>query len=223
MGEATSATGSRANGTEANTPGSGTFAGTMDLCVIALALALAVAAGVHGTLLPSHARESVLLGLGFGASAVLQLAAAVLVLVRPSRPLFRLIAAGSAVVVAAWAVSRTVGLPTPPTPWTPEPVGLVDALTSVFEIGAIGLSLLLLRPSRGRRDAGWSGSAEAAAVWFAGSVGVFLLAVASTHESPGSDDHVAGHVVHAGILATAVAVLPLTRRLHARFGTSRAR
>jgi hypothetical protein len=218
--EARSATSGHANRDASRDAGSSTPSRAIDVSLLTLALVLAVAAGVHGTLLPSHAHESPLLGLGFGAAAVAQLAAAVLVLVWPSRSLLRLVAAGSAVVVAAWVVSRTVGLPVPPPAWTAEPVGLVDTLTAVFEVGAIGLALQLLRPARRRRDPGRAGSSEAAAAWLAGSAGVFPLAAASAHEShgPGAQDHIAGHVVHAAILATAVAVTPLARRVRGHLG-----
>lgn len=217
IGAKTSGVGETAHGSGASD--------TIDLKVIALALSLAVAAGVHGTLLPSHARESAWLGLGFAAAGAFQLAAAVLLLMRPSPRLLSLVAAGSAVVLAAWVVSRTVGLPGPPNEWTPEPVGPVDGLTSLFEAGAIGLALALARrdPSR-LHEPRRTGSADVAAVWLVGSVGVFLLAVASAHEShgQGADDHLAGHVAHAAILGVLVALLPLVRLVHARLGRDHA-
>jgi hypothetical protein len=194
-----------------------------DLRVVALAIVLAVAAGVHGTLLPSHARESALLGFGFGVAAAFQLSAAVLVLTRPTVRLLSLVAVGSALMIAAWALSRTVGLPLPPSEWTPEPLGFVDVLTSLFEASAIGLALALARERGDRHGAGAAGW-TVTALWLVGSAGVFLLAVASAHEShgQGADDHLAGHVLHAGILATAVALLPLAHRFRARLGRGNA-
>ena len=51
------------------------------------ALLLSIAAGVHGSLAPAHAREAVLLGVGFSLTAALQLGCALLLLFRPSRTL----------------------------------------------------------------------------------------------------------------------------------------
>lgn len=51
----------------------------------------------------------------------------------PSR---RLLAAGLVMclaVLALWVVSRTSGIPVGPRPWTPEPVGALDAIASADE------------------------------------------------------------------------------------------
>ncbi len=53
-------------------------------------------------------------------------------------------------ILAAWLVSRSVGLPAGEHPWTPEAVGTSDAITAILEGG---LLLGLLRIQRGRATA----------------------------------------------------------------------
>ena len=102
-----------------------------------LALAAAcsvVAAVVHVVVMPEHLDEYWLFGLFFGALAALQLGYAGMLAVRPSR---RLLVAGALVnasTVAVWLVSRTVGLPIGPAAGAPEPVGVLDVLSTAAEV-----------------------------------------------------------------------------------------
>ena len=189
----------------------GVRTGAPDPFAILLAVLLVVAAGVHGTLLPEHAHESVALGVGFAVSGALQLAAAILVLLRPSRRLMLTIAAGSAAAVAAWALSRVAGMPFGPDAWEPEPVGIVDAVTVLFEIAAVGAAALIA--SGRERD----GRGVSAACWTCGAVGIALLSSAASHTSGGraggdGAEHLAGHGIHAALIVAAVLLLPLVHR-----------
>jgi hypothetical protein len=109
-----------------------------------LALCSAAAATIHFAVVWPHWSESVVFSVLFAVTGVFQLTWASLVLVRPSG---RVLWAGAVVSVGvafAWGLSRTVGLPIGPEPWTPEAVGLADVAATVFELAIAAGSLLLL-------------------------------------------------------------------------------
>jgi hypothetical protein len=66
------------------------------------------------------------------------------VLVRPVRGVLLAGAIVNLGVAAAWALSRTLGMPVGPEPWTPEAVGVADVTATLFELAIAGGSLLLL-------------------------------------------------------------------------------
>jgi predicted outer membrane lipoprotein len=79
---------------------------------LGLLVACAFSSGVHVALAPEHIGEAPLLGLAFLAAAALLVALGVGIYLRPDdRQLSLLIALLSAALVAAYASSRTVGLP----------------------------------------------------------------------------------------------------------------
>ena len=114
-----------------------------------LAGAASAGAGViHLALGPEHVTELGALGYGFYLSAALQLGwAALLGLaiagfgpLASRKDLRRLAISGVAIngaILAAWVVSRVVGLPAGETPWTPEAVGRPDAIAGVLESALI--------------------------------------------------------------------------------------
>lgn len=116
---------------------------------LAAAAASAGAGLIHLALGPAHVGALGALGLGFFLSAGLQLGWAALAVAalfglagwsRASVASF-LVASGIAInvaVLAAWAVSRMAGLPAGEKPWTPEAVGLSDAVAGVFEGALVG-------------------------------------------------------------------------------------
>ena len=83
-------------------------------------------------------------GLLFLASALGQTVWAVLLLAAPSARLLAAGAAGNLGILAAWALSRTTGLPVGPEPGTPEPIGALDIAASAFELGLVVAALLLI-------------------------------------------------------------------------------
>jgi hypothetical protein len=100
--------------------------------------ALLVSAGaVHVAMAPSHFGESSLEGIGFLAAAWLQIGSGVAVVLRPSRRVHGAIIAVSAACIAAWVVSRTVGLPFGEHSGHAESVTIVDGLTVLFEAASI--------------------------------------------------------------------------------------
>ena len=88
------------------------------------------AATIHLAAAPSHYSELGDLGAGFLVAALLQAVWARAILRSPSRRAIAWGIAVNAAIVAAWAVSRTVGL----TPGSPEPIGLPDGASVVFEV-----------------------------------------------------------------------------------------
>jgi hypothetical protein len=187
---------------------------------ILLAILLAASAGVHGTLVPEHARESAALGVGFAVAGGLQLVAALLVLTVPSRRLLVAIAAGSTLGIAVWALSRTAGLPLGEEAWQPEAVGLVDGLTIVLEAATVLTAVLrLARPRSLDR-------VSAPAAWLAGAGGIFALSMAAGHSDdasapPGAG--ISGHAVHAGLVVLIVVVVAVLDRQRSRAADDRTR
>lgn len=116
---------------------------------VAVAAWLALAAGLHVAAAADHASLGWVHATAFAAAALAQGAGAVLVAAGSGRPTLVGLAAGNAIVVGAWALSRTVGLPVIAP--APEPVGLVDgAAATAGLIASIGL-LVLAAAERPRR------------------------------------------------------------------------
>lgn len=112
------------------------------------------AAGVHFGMAPSHFGESGLEGAGFLAAAWLQVALAGAVVFERSRRVVVGVIAVSVAGIAAWAVSRTVGLPFGPDAGERDSVTIVDGLVVAMESLTVVLGGFLLRRSgRGLRSA----------------------------------------------------------------------
>ncbi len=80
--------------------------------VVSLTAGVSLAAGaIHAAAAPGHFGELWLYGLLFGVVAVAQLAWGVLLYRRPEPRLLRKAAIGNALVVVAWIVAHTIGLP----------------------------------------------------------------------------------------------------------------
>lgn len=101
------------------------------------------AGAIHLAVAADHFNYYWLHGGFFVVTGLAQLAWAGLILAFPVRPLFRLAVAGNAAVIATWIVSRLVGAPFGPRPWTPEPIALEDALATSFEIALVTWCLRL--------------------------------------------------------------------------------
>lgn len=126
-----------------------------DAARYSLALMSAGAGVIHLALGPEHMREWVVLGSGFFASGVLQLAWGAALMKTESRRILALGALGSALFVGVWLVSRTTGMPFGPAALQPEGVGVADVLCVVLEsLVALGALVLLRRPSAGHAPAG---------------------------------------------------------------------
>lgn len=115
-----------------------------DGVVIACGLALG-ASSIHVAAAVDHLSHYWPHGVFFGVLAAGQLALSV-GLYRSTRsyPLALAIAT-SVPVVMLWVLSRTSGLPIAPEPWSPEPVGPLDAVASADELLLALLAALQLR------------------------------------------------------------------------------
>ncbi len=61
-------------------------------------------------------------------------------------------AVGNLAIVVVWVASRTTGVPVGPDPWTPEAVGVADAVATILEIALVaGCALLLSDRHRASR------------------------------------------------------------------------
>ena len=131
--------------------------------------ALLVGAGmVHLVMAPAHLAESTVEGVGFLVAGWLQLALAVVVVLRPSRWVAIAVIVVSVACLAAWAVSRTTGFPFGAHAGHAESVTTVDGLTVLMEYlrdrgrgggplfaigaqGAVGVLRVQCRAARARR------------------------------------------------------------------------
>ena len=114
------------------------------------------AAGIHAWVVPEHLREYWLFGAFFIAVSIGQLIWAAAVTRWPNRASFLVGAAGSALLIALWLVSRTFGLPLGPEHWEPEPTGVLDGTCVLLELALTAMAVLALRDRRDSSPAGSS-------------------------------------------------------------------
>ena len=108
---------------------------------MALGSLSAGAAVVHFAVAPEHFREDFWFGLFFVIVGTLQLGWGAAILAGESRRLYTVGAAGNAIVLGVWAVSRTTGLPFGPGAGIPEPIGLIDGVATAYESVIVAGSL----------------------------------------------------------------------------------
>jgi hypothetical protein len=154
-----------------------------------LAAVLLGAAAIHFAMAPSHFGESTLEGVGFIASAWIQLGLAVAVIAYPARWVWRATVLTSLLLITAWAVTRTAGLPFVNAGHA-ESVGFVDGACVALEVIAVVVALPLLATQT------WRVRSRATA--FVAALGALALTTAAI-ASPGARDHAA----HSHGLATA--------------------
>ncbi|MEN3272855.1 MAG: hypothetical protein V7636_1616 [Actinomycetota bacterium] len=114
------------------------------------------AAAIHLAMVPAHMGEWALEGWAFIGAAWAQLLVAVLAFARPKRWVWWFAIVTNVAFVAAWAVTRTSGIPFGPERDLVEKVTVVDSACVAFElalvVGALGMLLLPLawRSTRSR-------------------------------------------------------------------------
>jgi hypothetical protein len=148
------------------------------------------AAAINLAMAPSHFGESTLEGAGFIASAWVQLGLAVAVIACPARWVWRATVLTSISLIAAWAVTRTTGLPFVNAGHA-EAVGFVDGACVALEVIAVVVALVLLA----RRT--WRVTSRPIA--FVAALGALALTTAAI-ASPGARDH----ATHSHGLATTI-------------------
>jgi hypothetical protein len=128
---------------------------TPTLPVLALALASAASGAIHASVSADHFQEAFIYGAFFLAASTLQAGWAVLIIYRPTRTLLVVAAATNAAIMILWTVTRTVGLPIGPQAWRPEPIGALDATSTLLEFAIVigAVTLLAKRVSLTAPDA----------------------------------------------------------------------
>lgn len=120
----------------------------------ALVVVLLASAVIHLGVTPVHLREYTGYGVFFVSAAILQVGAAVLCIRRATRGAVWAAGALSVLIAAVWLVSRTVGLPVGPDAGEPEPIGMADIVSTLYEFIAAGVAIPLgaqLRPRTPQR------------------------------------------------------------------------
>ena len=122
-----------------------------------LAFTSLAAGAIHAVVVPEHLRESLLFGVFFALIAAFQIGWAGMTQesVDPGRRFLAIGVVVNAGLIVLWIASRTVGVPVGPEPWMPEPKGVLDVTATILELVFVSVALLL--PDRGSRDAGRTG------------------------------------------------------------------
>jgi hypothetical protein len=167
---------------------------------VVLAALLAGAAGIHFAMVPAHAGEWLAEGIAFAATGWAQVVLAVAVVIRPTRRVLGLGVLVNLLVLAAYFLSRTAGLPLGPEAGESEPFAFIDVLTAVFEgLFVVGAGLALALPTP---EARWRWRPVPVAA------GLSVLAVAGLTSgalaSPSARDHAHGDD-HDGVTVEAAA------------------
>jgi hypothetical protein len=167
--------------------------------------AAAIGAGViHLALVPEHLTEWVPLGVGFLAAGVAQVGWGGYLCVRESRRALLVGGVVSLLFLAAYLMSRTVGLPVGPDSFEPEPFGRADLLCCALEVPvALGGLLLARRPRAWSHPLGRRFTAAASGGLLLVLATTTLALAAPVHE-PGAGQHTAcpAAPVRTGVLDT---------------------
>src|ERR687886_1435396 len=125
--------------------------GVWETLVFSVATLSSAAGIIHLAVIQQHFVEYWLYGVFFLLLGLGQLAWAIWVVVAPARWLFVAGIAGNALSIAAWVITRTVGLLVGPSAAEVEPVGFGDVVSTIFEALIIVASLVVLLRGRGQR------------------------------------------------------------------------
>ena len=112
-----------------------------------LAAALcAVAAQIHAYVIPEHFHEWWGYGTAFLLMVIFQDIYAVLLVSAPRRSVYLLGIAGTVVMLGLWMVSRTVGIPVGASAGEIEPIGTLDVICQLLELGLLAMLVAFARP-----------------------------------------------------------------------------
>jgi len=152
---------------------------------------------VHVAVVNEHLREYRLFGIFFAVLGIAQILWGVAAFARPTVPFPQLTGAVTLGVLALWMVSRTVGLPIGPEPWTAEAAARPDVLCAVLEV-ALLLCLVAAAPRRSPEpavDGGSRGAIRYVSLLFAGALAVSAVATPAMAASE-SGEHAEPHFTH---------------------------
>jgi len=151
----------------------------------------ASAAVIHLAMVPAHAGESIVEGVGFAVSGWVQVLLAVVLVARPSRRWLALAIVANVAFVATWAISRTVGLPVGA--GGVETANVVDLTCVAAEVALVLVAAVAwFRPGLGR---GW----DSGALVMASAIPVaILIGTTAVVVSPSATAHNHGTEAAAG-------------------------
>lgn len=123
---------------------------TEEIALIAAVLVFSSSV-IHSVVIAEHFEEFWLFGVFFAVVTLAQAAWTVLVFGDPlNRRVLFWGAVGNALLIVVWAISRTVGVPFGPEPWTPEAIGVIDLLSKADELAAVILVVAVLTRLSGK-------------------------------------------------------------------------
>lgn len=160
------------------------------LLPVHLAVLSAAAGAIHLAVASEHLQFWWLHGAFFLAVGLAQVGWAGMVLVAPRRWLFQGAVAGNAIVVVAWVVSRTAGVPIGPGAGIAEPVGVADSLATAFEVAIVAGAVVWLR--RGAREHPPAASLLPLAVFAGAVVALASWGIVDNSAGGGGHAHAAG-------------------------------
>jgi hypothetical protein len=157
---------------------------------------------IHLAMVPSHMGGWAAEGIAFAVVGWLQLAMALLVVVRPSRLLLAAGAAANVAFVAAWLVTRTSGPPFGPRSGIAEDASSVDVTTVALEMGLVLLAVLaLLRPAAGLLSGTFARRGGLVGATAAVVLASVVIASPSARDHAHADDTAGGHDAAGGAAA----------------------
>ena len=145
---------------------------------------------VHLAVVQEHLEEWWLYGIFFAVIGAAQIGWALVALAQDRAPFLRVVMYGNLAVVALWAVTRTVGLPVGPEPWTAEAAGRADVLSSLLEVAVAGALLVAARSASRQAPAGRP-VGRVVALLFAGALAVSAVTTPALAATPAG-----GHAHH---------------------------
>jgi len=165
---------------------------------VLVAVLCGAAAAIHFAMVPAHAAEWRAEGVAFVIAGLIQAALALAVLIRPSRRWLWAVVGVNLVFIAAWALTRTAGMPAGPNSGVVQAVTIVDLSCVAFEALAVLTAIaLLLRPSLGR------GMGESALVMASIVPVAVVVLTAAVLVSPSASNHSHAHAAATdGVVAT---------------------
>lgn len=150
------------------------------------------AGAIHLVMVPQHAQESMRMGVAFAIAGWIQIAFGAAMLSKTKRVWVQLSIIANLVFIAAWALSRTVGLPAFTGDAGVEKAGSVDVLCVAFEgVLVIGSIALLVAPDmlkKLKQPALIAGAILPVAI-LVGTTAVLASPSAANHSHGGGDDH----------------------------------
>lgn len=160
---------------------------------VLLATFLIGAGAIHLVMVPSHSQDSALDGALFALAGWAQIALGVFAVARPRRPVLQATVVANVAIIAAWAVSRTAGLPWGAHAGTAEDASSIDLLATGLAAGAVLLAgVALVRPGLGAKL-----SQEATVIASVVPVGLLVLTSMAMASPEVIDHHAGGDAEHA--------------------------